>query len=212
MRCSAPPCASTSRRSASTPRTMRRRSTTTRCAMPGTACARRRGSRSSANTTLAYEWIDLAPPSETFWPPPSAPRSLGTSERARDRSDTGAEFFAFPTAPSGLCKENIEECRLRAEVRSRRTLSCRIGWALPAKAIGIKGEFVVWLIVYYVIFMIAGDIAAYVIGLITEREFGGQVSLIVFLALYFLFLWVSWVLAVWMTEPKHVEPAGTKSV
>ena len=101
---------------------------------------------------------------------------------------------------------------MRAEVRSRRTLSCRIGWALPAKAIGIKGKFVVWLIVYYVIFMIAGDIAAYVIGLITEREFGGQVSLIVFLALYFLFLWVSWVLAVWMTEPKHAEPASTESV
>jgi hypothetical protein len=75
-----------------------------------------------------------------------------------------------------------------------------------------QGEFVVWLIVYYVVFMITGDIAAYVIGLVTEREFGGQVSLIVFLALYFLFLWVSWVLAVWMTEPKHVEPVGTKSV
>jgi uncharacterized membrane protein len=70
----------------------------------------------------------------------------------------------------------------------------------------------VWLIVYYVVFMIAGDLAAYIIGLLTEREFGGQVSLIVFLALYFLFLWVSWVLAVWMTEPKHVEPASTKSV
>ena len=48
-----------------------------------------------------------------------------------------------------------------------------------------------WLIVYYVVFMITGDLAAYVIGLVTEREFGGQVSLIVFLALYFLFLWVS---------------------
>jgi len=62
------------------------------------------------------------------------------------------------------------------------------------------------LIVYYVIFMIVGDLAAYLIGLITEREFGGQVSLIVFLALYFLFLWVSWVLAVRITEPKQVEP------
>jgi len=41
----------------------------------------------------------------------------------------------------------------------------------------------VWLIVYYVIFMIAGDLSAYAIGLVTEREFGGQVSLIVFLVL-----------------------------
>ena len=30
-------------------------------------------------------------------------------------------------------------------------------------------------------------------------------SLIVFLALYFLFLWVSWVLAVRMTKPKVAE-------
>jgi cation transporter-like permease len=68
---------------------------------------------------------------------------------------------------------------------------------------------VVQLIVYYVVFMIAGDIAAYLLGLIVEREFGSQVSLIVFLTLYFLFLWVSWLLAVWMTEPKRVQPAGT---
>jgi hypothetical protein len=58
------------------------------------------------------------------------------------------------------------------------------------------------LIVYYVIFMIAGDLAAYLIGLSVEYEWGPHVSLIVFLALYFLFLWVSWVLAVWMTKPK----------
>jgi cyanate permease len=67
-----------------------------------------------------------------------------------------------------------------------------------------------WLIVYYVVFMIAGDLAAYAICFITEREFGGQVSLIVFLALYFLFLWVAWVLAVWTTKPSHVEPASTE--
>jgi hypothetical protein len=42
----------------------------------------------------------------------------------------------------------------------------------------------VLLIAYYVVFMIAGDLAAYAIGSITEFEFGGQVSLIVFLALY----------------------------
>ena len=63
------------------------------------------------------------------------------------------------------------------------------------------------LIVYYVIFMIAGDLSAYLIGLTVEREFGSQASLIVFLALYFLFLWVSWLLAVWMTEPKRAALA-----
>ena len=64
------------------------------------------------------------------------------------------------------------------------------------------------LIVYYVIFMIAGDLSAYVIGLIVEREFGSQASLIIFLALYFLFLWFSWLLAVWMTEPKRAAPVA----
>jgi membrane protein implicated in regulation of membrane protease activity len=58
------------------------------------------------------------------------------------------------------------------------------------------------LIVYYVIFMIAGDLAAYFIGLSVEYEWGPHVSLIVFLCLYFFFLWVSWVLAVRMTKPK----------
>jgi hypothetical protein len=33
------------------------------------------------------------------------------------------------------------------------------------------GDRIAELIVYYVIFMIAGDLAAYFIGLITEREF-----------------------------------------
>jgi len=64
------------------------------------------------------------------------------------------------------------------------------------------------LILYYVVFMIAGDLAAYLLGLITERAFGSHVSLTVFLALYFLSLWISWVLAVWMTEPKPAAPAA----
>jgi len=61
----------------------------------------------------------------------------------------------------------------------------------------------VQLIVYYLVFMVAGDFAAYFIGLGVERAFGGQISLIVFLALYFLFLWISWLLAVRLTEPKR---------
>ena len=63
------------------------------------------------------------------------------------------------------------------------------------------------LIAYYVIFMIAGDLLAYLIGLAVEYEWGQHASLIVFLALYFLFLWVSWVLAVWMTKPEATQSA-----
>jgi hypothetical protein len=58
------------------------------------------------------------------------------------------------------------------------------------------------LIVYYVVLMIAGDFAAYVLGLFVEYEWGPVASLWVFLILYFLFLWIAWLLAVWMTEPK----------
>jgi len=67
----------------------------------------------------------------------------------------------------------------------------------------------VQLIIYYVVFMISGDFAAYFIGLFVEYEWGSHASLIVFLALYFGFLWVSWVLAVWATEPKKVNPAAS---
>ena len=58
------------------------------------------------------------------------------------------------------------------------------------------------LILFYVAFMIGGDLAAYLLGLLVEYQWGKQVSLLVFLALYFLFLWVSWLLAVWVTTPR----------
>ena len=58
------------------------------------------------------------------------------------------------------------------------------------------------LIFYYLGFMAVGDVAAYILGSAVEYEWGSQVSLIVFLALYFLFLWLSWVLAVHLTKPK----------
>ena len=64
------------------------------------------------------------------------------------------------------------------------------------------------LIVYYLVCMILGDLASYGLGLVVERQFGSHVSLVVFLTLYFLFLWVSWLVAVWMTEPKRAQPAG----
>jgi hypothetical protein len=103
----------------------------------------------------------------------------------------------------------VPVARRSAVAPARHILSRRLGVARQGNR--HQGDIVVWLIVYYVVFMIAGDLAAYIIGLLTEREFGGQVSLIVFLALYFLFLWVSWVLAVWITKPKHGEPASTES-
>jgi divalent metal cation (Fe/Co/Zn/Cd) transporter len=58
-----------------------------------------------------------------------------------------------------------------------------------------------WLIVVYVILMIAGDILAYLLGLFVERTWPAA-SLPTFLAMYFGFLWVSWLIAVKITEPK----------
>jgi hypothetical protein len=59
----------------------------------------------------------------------------------------------------------------------------------------------VQLIFYYVGFMALGDIADYLIGLLVERIWP-QASLLIFLALYFVFLWVAWLLAVKLTEPR----------
>jgi hypothetical protein len=56
------------------------------------------------------------------------------------------------------------------------------------------------LLVCYLVLMILGDIAAYLIGL-TVEHFWPSASLPVFLFLYFLFLWVSWIIAVWITKP-----------
>ena len=63
-------------------------------------------------------------------------------------------------------------------------------------------------IVYYVVFMLGSSLSAYLIGLIVERTFGIFAILIIFLALYFLSLWISWLLAVWMTQPKPATGAS----
>jgi hypothetical protein len=62
------------------------------------------------------------------------------------------------------------------------------------------------LLVCYVVLMILGDVAAYLIGLSVEH-FWPAASLAVFLFLYFLFLWVSWVIAVWLTKPSAAAEA-----
>ena len=60
------------------------------------------------------------------------------------------------------------------------------------------------LIAYYVVFMVIGDFTDYFIGLGIEYMWpdAKNLSLVVFLGLYFLFLWLSWKLAVRLTEPK----------
>src|SRR4051812_39726345 len=64
------------------------------------------------------------------------------------------------------------------------------------------------LIIWFLALVAAGDVLAYLVGLFVEYQWGGYTSLVVFLAMYFITLWVAWRIAVWMTTPKLV-PDGT---
>jgi hypothetical protein len=64
-----------------------------------------------------------------------------------------------------------------------------------------------WLLIVYVGLVLVGDVVDYLIGLVVEQMWGAQASLVVFLALYFVFLWVAWVVAVKITAP----PAEAKT-
>jgi hypothetical protein len=57
------------------------------------------------------------------------------------------------------------------------------------------------LLAVYIGLMIVGDLIAYLIGLVIERTVPGA-SLPAFLAMYFAFLWLAWVLAVRITAPR----------
>jgi hypothetical protein len=57
------------------------------------------------------------------------------------------------------------------------------------------------LLAVYLALVIIGDVIAYWIGLVIERAVPAA-SLPAFLALYFVFLWVAWVIAVRVTAPR----------
>jgi hypothetical protein len=57
------------------------------------------------------------------------------------------------------------------------------------------------LLIVYVVLVITGDLVAYALGLVIERNLPAA-SLPSFLAMYFLFLWVAWVIAVRITQPR----------
>jgi hypothetical protein len=68
------------------------------------------------------------------------------------------------------------------------------------------------LIIWYVVFVAIGTALAYFSGLFVEFEgWGSNASMIVFLTIYFLSLWIGWVIAVRVTEPKKLaSEAGIK--
>ena len=57
------------------------------------------------------------------------------------------------------------------------------------------------LLIVYVALVIMGDLIAYFVGLVIERT-APAASLPAFLAMYFVFLWVAWVIAVRITQPQ----------
>lgn len=58
------------------------------------------------------------------------------------------------------------------------------------------------LIIWFLALVAAGDALAYFAGLLVEYQWGSYASLIAFLAIYFVTLWVAWLIAVRLTEPK----------
>jgi hypothetical protein len=67
------------------------------------------------------------------------------------------------------------------------------------------------LLLVYLALMISGDLVAYLIGLVVERPHliglaverpSGNVSLAIFLAAYFINLWLAWLIAVRLTAPR----------
>ncbi|MBX9773995.1 MAG: hypothetical protein K2Y71_06240 [Xanthobacteraceae bacterium] len=63
-----------------------------------------------------------------------------------------------------------------------------------------------WLMLTYIGLALIGNAIIYFIGLAVERMFPAA-SLLVFLTLFFLVLWVAWVGAVKLTEPKTTAQA-----
>jgi hypothetical protein len=58
-----------------------------------------------------------------------------------------------------------------------------------------------WLLIVYVGLVLVGDVIDYLIGLFVEQMWGAQASLVIFLVLYFVFLWIAWIVAVRLTQP-----------
>jgi hypothetical protein len=67
-----------------------------------------------------------------------------------------------------------------------------------------------WLLVVYILNVLVGESIVIAIGLGLDRTFP-YASLPVSLSLFFFVFWLSWVLAVRWTEPKHARSAKLAS-
>ncbi len=67
------------------------------------------------------------------------------------------------------------------------------------------------LIIYYVVLVAVGTTGSILIGLWTD-QMSSNMGMTVFLCLYFVTLWLAWIIAVRMTEPKKVAPPANAAV
>ena len=67
------------------------------------------------------------------------------------------------------------------------------------------------LIIWFLALVAAGDVLAYLVGLFVEYECSYP-SLVVFLSMYVVTLWVAWRLAVWLTKPKPASDSTSAGV
>jgi hypothetical protein len=63
------------------------------------------------------------------------------------------------------------------------------------------------LLIWYIGLVVIGDVIAYFAGLAVERQFGSYPSMVAFIAMYFVVLWVAWQLSVRITAPRKEAAA-----
>ena len=61
-----------------------------------------------------------------------------------------------------------------------------------------------WIMVVYTLIVLVGETVTVGIGLVLDRIYPA-ISLTVSLTLFFSILWIAWILAVRLTEPKHAK-------
>jgi cation transporter-like permease len=105
-----------------------------------------------------------------------------------------------PSAPRPLAFADIRFGA--ANARSRAAL----GHRPRDSAAHLLLEITMILLIYYIVFVVVGTVAATMIGIWLDSV-SQLVSITVFFILFFGLLWGAWVLSVWLTRPKEGEEA-----
>lgn len=63
------------------------------------------------------------------------------------------------------------------------------------------------LLIWYIGLVMIGDVVAYFAGLAVERQFGSYPSMVAFIVMYFVVLWIAWQLSVRITAPRKEAAA-----